>query len=45
MKIKNYVKEGLAEGNVIAVISLDLNGAFDAAFWPSILNGLRMRLP
>ena len=41
MEIKNYVMEGLAEGEVIALISLDVKGAFDAAFWPSILNGLR----
>jgi hypothetical protein len=41
MEIKNYVNEGLAGGEVIALISLDVKGAFDAAFWPSILNGLR----
>ena len=41
MEIKNYVMEGLAGGEVIALISLDVSGAFDAAFWPSILNGLR----
>lgn len=41
MEIKNYVMEGLAGGEVIALISLDVKGAFDAAFWPSILNGLR----
>jgi len=41
MEIKNYVMKGLADGEVIALISLDVKGAFDAAFWPSILNGLR----
>ena len=41
MEIKNYVKEGLRGGDVIALISLDVKGAFDAAFWPNILNGLR----
>jgi hypothetical protein len=41
MEIKNYVMEGLAGGEVIALISLNVKGAFDAAFWPSILNGLR----
>jgi hypothetical protein len=41
MEITNYVMEGLAGGEVIALISLDVKGAFDAAFWPSILNGLR----
>jgi len=41
MEIKNYVKEGLRGGDIIALISLDEKGAFDAAFRPSILNGLR----
>ena len=40
VEIKNYVMEGLAGGEVIALISLYVSGAFDAAFWPSILNGL-----
>ena len=33
MEIKNYVMAGLAGGEVIALISLDVKGAFDAAFW------------
>ena len=41
MEIKNYIMEGLAVGEVTALINLDVNGAFDAAFWPSLLNGLR----
>ena len=41
MEIKNYVKVGLTGGDVIALISLDVKGAFNADFWPSILNGLR----
>ena len=41
MEVKKFVKEGLAAGEVIILISLDVKGAFDAAFWPSILNGLR----
>jgi hypothetical protein len=41
MEIKNYVMKGLADGEAIALISLDVKGAFDVAFWPSILNGLR----
>jgi len=41
MKVKNFVMEGLAEAEVIVLVSLDVKGAFDAAWWPSILNGLR----
>jgi hypothetical protein len=40
VEIKNYVMKGLADGEVIVLISLDVKGVFDAAFWPSILNGL-----
>ena len=41
MEVKKFVMEGLSAGEVIALISLDVKGAFDAAFWPSILNRLR----
>ena len=42
MEVKKFHKEGLAAGEVIALINLDVKGAFDAAFWPSILNRLRV---
>ena len=41
MDIKEFVKEGLAAGEIIVLISLDVKCAFHAAWWPSILNGLR----
>jgi hypothetical protein len=40
MAIKYFV-QGLAAGEVIALISLGVQGAFDAAWWPAILNELR----
>jgi hypothetical protein len=41
MAVKGFVEEGLAIGEIIVLISLDVKGAFDAAWWPSILNGLK----
>jgi ribonuclease HI len=41
MAVKGFVEEGLAAGDIIVLISLDVKGAFDAAWWPSILNGLQ----
>jgi ribonuclease HI len=41
MEVKEYVLEALAAGEIIAIIGLDVKGAFDAAFWPGILNELR----
>ena len=41
MAVKGVVEEGLAAGEIIVLISLDIKGAFDAAWWPSILNGLK----
>jgi hypothetical protein len=41
MEVKDFVKEGLATGEVTVPVSLDVKGAFDEAWWPSILNGLR----
>ena len=34
--IKDFVEEGLAAGEVIALVSLDVQGVFDAAWWPGI---------
>jgi hypothetical protein len=39
--IKAFVQEGLVAGEVIALVSLDIQGAFDAAWWPGILKELR----
>jgi hypothetical protein len=41
MTTKNFVEQGLANGEVMAVVSLDVQGAFDAAWWPGILKELR----
>jgi hypothetical protein len=41
MAVKEFVVEGLAAGEVIVLVSLDVKGAFDAAWWPSILNILK----
>jgi len=41
MAVKGFIEEGLSAGEIIVLISLDVKGAFDAAWWPSILNGLK----
>jgi len=41
MAIKHFVQQGLEAGEVKAIVSLDVQGAFDAAWWPGILNELR----
>jgi len=41
MEVKHFVIEGLAAGEVIVLVSLDVRDAFDAAWWTSILNSLR----
>jgi hypothetical protein len=41
MAVKGFVEEGLASGEIVVLISLDVQGPFDAAWWPSILNGLK----
>ena len=40
VEMKNFVMESLAAGEVIVLASLDVKGAFEAVWWPSILNGL-----
>jgi hypothetical protein len=41
MALKDCVQYSLNDGQHIALISLDVKGAFDAAWWPSILNSLK----
>jgi len=36
--VKGYVEEGMSQGHTATPVSLDVKGAFDAAWWPSILN-------
>ena len=41
MALKDYVQSSIDDGQYVAVISLDVKGAFDAAWWPGILASLR----
>jgi hypothetical protein len=37
MIVKEFVQDSLATGDMIALVSLDVQGAFVAAWWPAIL--------
>jgi len=37
MAVKEFAEEGLRQGLIIILVSLDFKGAFDAAWWPGIL--------
>ena len=41
MAVKKFVDESLGGKNSVGAISLDVQGAFDNAWWPSILNALK----
>ena len=41
LTIKYFVQEILDAGEVIALISLDVQGAFDAAWWPGVLREMK----
>jgi hypothetical protein len=41
MAVKRFVEPALTAGDILVLISLDVKDAFNAAFWPSILNGLK----
>ena len=46
MALKDYVQSSIDDGQYVAVISLDVKGAFEAAWWPGILASLRqLRCP
>jgi retron-type reverse transcriptase len=37
LAVKEYLEEGIKDGHIAILVSLDDKGAFDAAWWPSIL--------
>jgi hypothetical protein len=41
LTIKTFVQESLDAGDVIALISLDVQGAFDAALWLGVLREMK----
>jgi len=41
MAVKQFIDPELESGRVVIMASLDVKGAFDAAWWPAILKGLR----
>jgi hypothetical protein len=38
---RDIMEESLKQKNCISVVSLDVRGAFDAAWWPGILSNLK----
>jgi len=41
MEVKQYIEPHLEGGGKVIMVSLDVHGAFDSAWWPAILQGLR----
>jgi hypothetical protein len=41
MAVKGSIDEALKKGQIVALVSLDVIDAFDAAWWPSILKPLK----
>jgi len=41
MEAKRFVEPELENSKVVIMASLDVKGAFDVAWWPSILTGLK----
>jgi hypothetical protein len=40
MAVKDFIDEALTKGQIV-LVSLDVKGAFDAVWWPSILKALK----
>ena len=38
--LKDFIDEAITKGQIVALVNLDLKGAFDAAWWPTILKFL-----
>ena len=39
--VEDFVDEALTKGQIVALASLDVKGAFDAAWWPAILKVMK----
>ena len=35
LAVKEYLEEGISHGHIAILVTLDVKGAFDAAWWPS----------
>ena len=45
MAVKEIIEANLNQKNCVAITSLDIRGAFDAASWPSILKLNNLKCP
>jgi len=41
LAVKEYLEEGMSQSHIATLVSLDIKGSFDAAWWPSILKTLK----
>jgi retron-type reverse transcriptase len=41
IEIKDYLEEGIREGKIAILVTLDVKQAFDSAWWPNILMALK----
>jgi hypothetical protein len=41
MAVKEIVQEGFSRGEITVTVSLDVDGAFNSAWWPSVLKNLQ----
>jgi hypothetical protein len=41
MAVKDFIEEALTKGQIIALVRLDVKGAFDATWWQSILKAFK----
>ena len=41
IEVKEYLEEGLSEGQIVIIVALDVKGAFDSAWWPNIITTLQ----
>jgi hypothetical protein len=42
---KEFVQEGFSRGEITATVGLDVEGAFNSAWWPSVLKSTRKWVP
>jgi len=41
MAVKEFIEDGFNSGEVATLVSLDVEGAFNSAWWPNILKSLK----
>jgi hypothetical protein len=45
IEVKEYLEEAIREGQIVIIVTLDVQGAFDSVWWPNIMTLQKLKFP